>query len=646
MSVSLLEVIDNSLGVLALLVGILFIRHRNDDESQGFRWLGAGFLLFFMNHSVTGAIAAAFPRTLGWNLFALVTASVTLACLFIGLRAHSAPRALATTASTTPTSSAMQLLGVTALVMLTLVFVRGGRAGYTPLLHAVPAAVAGYGAVLQARLFRAEPFMGHELTAASLASHPVAWSLLALTGISGTMMQQILSIPFVLAGVATFSASRLRIQAQMRKSRLDRSTGFLTPEGFAEVAEHRLTSSLGDGTWCIASVRLEEWERSFRALQPGNQQLALTTLAQRMADPVGRERHIARTGSADFLLLLRDARLAEDTDGPDDLQELLHRLSPPIITGQYALQTKPRVGYARFPNDGADLATLRSAAELARSVAGDLDARRPARYQPHMRELAEERLRIGRQIMLGLSSEAFDLHYQPIVPSAPGPITSAEALLRWHSPSRGLVPAAEFVASAEAAGLMTQLTTFVMERVRRDVTVFRRQIHPDFRVSINIPLSVLTEVASGIAPADALFSERESPSTAIDLELTESASMGFDPAIRSLLEGYRRRGMRIALDDFGMGFSSCGQLDQLPIDALKVDGAFLTDIDRSPRRQGVLRAILALGRELQIQVVIEGVETRVQQEVVSALGATHLQGFLTGPPVPARTLIARLSRTA
>ena len=104
--------------------------------------------------------------------------------------------------------------------------------------------------------------------------------------------------------------------------------------------------------------------------------------------------------------------------------------------------------------------------------------------------------------------------------------------------------------------------------------------------------------------------------------------------------------MRIALDDFGMGFSSCGQLDHLPIDALKVDGAFVADIDRSPRRQGILRAILALGRELQLQVIIEGVETRIQREVVTALGATHLQGNLTGPPVPAQVLLERLSRTA
>ena len=646
MSASLLEVIDNSLGVLALLVGILFFRHRNDDESHGFRWLGAGYILYFANHITTGSAAAAFPRTLGWNSFALVTASVTLACLLIGLHKHSTPRGLAATAVVQHVVTLAQFLGAVTLVMLALVIVKMGRPGYTPLMHAVPAAVAGYGAVQQARLFRMEPYMGHELTAASLASHPIAWCLLALADIEGATMQQVLSIPFVLAGVATFSGSRLRIQARMQQSRLDRSTGFLTPEGFAEVAETRLTPTVGDGTWCIASIRLEEWERSFRALQPGSQQLALTTLAQRMADPIGRERHIARTGSADFLLLLRDAHLAEDTDGPDDLQDLLHRLTPPIITGQYALQTNPRVGYARFPRDGADLATLRSAAELARNLAGDLDARRPARYQPHMRELAEERLRIGRQIMLGLSSEAFDLHYQPIVPTAPGPVTSAEALLRWHSPSRGLVPAAEFVASAEAAGLMTQLTTFVVERAARDVATFRREIHPDFRVSINIPLSVLSEAANGIAPADALFSQSDVPSSALDLEITESASMGFDPAIRTLLGGFRRRGMRIALDDFGMGFSSCGQLDQLPIDALKVDGAFLTDIDRSPRRQGVLRAILTLGRELQIQVVIEGVETRVQREVVSALGATHLQGYLTGPPVPARTLIERLSRTA
>jgi GGDEF domain-containing protein len=319
-------VIDNSLGVLALLVGILFIRHRNDDESHGFRWLGAGYLLYFANHVWTGSIAAAFPRTLGWNSFALVTASVTLACLLIGLHKHSTPRGLAATAAAQQVATLTQFLGAVALMMLALVLVKMGRPGYTPLIHAVPAAVAGYGAVQQARLFRAEPFMGHELTAASLASHPIAWSLLALAEIEGETMQQVLSIPFVLAGVATFSASRLRIQARMQQSRLDRSTGFLTPEGFAEVADKRLAITPPGGTWIVAAVRLQVWERSFRALHPGSQQLALTTLAQRMADPIGRERHIGRMGSAEFLLLMRDARIEEDADGADDLQELLHRL--------------------------------------------------------------------------------------------------------------------------------------------------------------------------------------------------------------------------------------------------------------------------------------------------------------------------------
>jgi EAL domain-containing protein (putative c-di-GMP-specific phosphodiesterase class I) len=240
----------------------------------------------------------------------------------------------------------------------------------------------------------------------------------------------------------------------------------------------------------------------------------------------------------------------------------------------------------------------------------------------------QERLFIRREIARALAARAFDVHYQPIVKSDGGATVGVEALLRWNHPARGFIPPALFVPVAEEAGLMDRLGELVLRRAIADaarweglyVAVNVSPVQVRHRAFVDLVSRVLTETSF-------------EPSRLV-LEMTESVLIENVDEASARLNELRALGVRLALDDFGSGYSSLSYLQKLPFDKLKIDRSFVAGLNLSANGGVIIQAIVALGRALGMSVVIEGVETEEQRVLLRLAGCNELQGYLFARPGP------------
>jgi EAL domain-containing protein (putative c-di-GMP-specific phosphodiesterase class I) len=239
----------------------------------------------------------------------------------------------------------------------------------------------------------------------------------------------------------------------------------------------------------------------------------------------------------------------------------------------------------------------------------------------------EEQRFIKRELGRALAARDFDVHYQPIVTAEGNAIVGLEALLRWNHPTRGAIPPARFIPIAEQAGMMDQLGEFVLRRALCDATRW-----PSLYVAVNLsPMQVRDRKFVDLVAA-VLAESRIAPSRLV-LEVTEGVLIDNPEAAKSRLDDLRALGLKLALDDFGSGYSSLTYLQRLPFDKLKVDRGFVAALDHSANA-GVIQAIIALGRALNLSILVEGIETEEQRALVRLAGCDEMQGYLFAKPAP------------
>ena len=232
-----------------------------------------------------------------------------------------------------------------------------------------------------------------------------------------------------------------------------------------------------------------------------------------------------------------------------------------------------------------------------------------------------------------LRENQFTLHFQPVVDIAHDEVTSCEALIRWHSPTRGRVPPVEFIPFAEQVGLMPALGDWILRAACREAATW-----PDrLVISVNLSPEQL-RLPDLLDRVDLALAETGLPATRLELEITETAMIEDAAAARTTLEALRARGIKIALDDFGTGYSSLSFLKTLPFDRVKIDRSFVQDLDVKPESSVIVRAIVEMSRNLGASVTAEGVETDEQIALLRAAGAFELQGYRIGRPCPAADL--------
>jgi EAL domain-containing protein (putative c-di-GMP-specific phosphodiesterase class I) len=256
-------------------------------------------------------------------------------------------------------------------------------------------------------------------------------------------------------------------------------------------------------------------------------------------------------------------------------------------------------------------------------------------FAPEMETDFDDRRFIRRELSRALATRAFEVHYQPIVKADGGAIVGLEALLRWEHPSRGPIPPNVFVKVAEEAGLMDQLGEFVLRRALSDAARW-----PGLYVAVNLsPLQVRDRRFLDLVST--VLAETKTDPSRLVLEVTEGILIDEPLTAKARLEDLRSLGVRLALDDFGSGYSSLGYLQQLPFDKLKIDRGFVAALDRSANAGVIIQAIVNLGRALGMSVLMEGVETEEQRVLLRLAGCNEMQGFLFARPGP-RTEIERL----
>ncbi|RUV22513.1 EAL domain-containing protein [Mesorhizobium sp. M7A.F.Ca.MR.245.00.0.0] len=284
------------------------------------------------------------------------------------------------------------------------------------------------------------------------------------------------------------------------------------------------------------------------------------------------------------------------------------------------------LGIAVFPDDGGDADTLLRNADTALYRAKSEGRNQYRFFEPGMDAMVQARRALEIDLETALPRQEFDLDFQPIMNIASGEIVGAEALMRWHSPTRGTVAPDSFIPAAEETGLIVPLGEWAL----RKACTAAADWPAGLRVAVNVSAvqlksgsfarSVISALAFSGVPADRL-----------ELEITETVLMDESEAVLRPLRQLRELGIRIALDDFGIGYSSLGYLRRFPVDKIKIDRSFIHDLGNRDAA-AIVRTVIGLGAELGITVTAEGVETEVQLDILRGNGCTEAQGYLIGVP--------------
>jgi EAL domain-containing protein (putative c-di-GMP-specific phosphodiesterase class I) len=258
---------------------------------------------------------------------------------------------------------------------------------------------------------------------------------------------------------------------------------------------------------------------------------------------------------------------------------------------------------------------------------------------PAGREEMRGLLRLQHEILTGIQQQQFELYYQPVIDLPTGLVSGFEALIRWPHPSRGMIPPADFIGAAELSGLIVPLGNWIFREACSALVEFRqaaRQRDPESvmpRININLSYRQFFDEEL-IGHLETMIRETGIPAQAITAEITETMFIADPDAARGYLERLRAMGIHIALDDFGVGYTSLSHLHHFPLDSIKIDRNFVKDLGYNRKSIAIVRAICSLGREMGMTVVGEGVEEIALAEQLKRLGCTHGQGYLFARPLP------------
>jgi diguanylate cyclase (GGDEF)-like protein len=366
----------------------------------------------------------------------------------------------------------------------------------------------------------------------------------------------------------------------------------------------------------------------------------LQEVARRLSGLLRKEDSLARLGGDEFVLLIHE--VSGPADAEQVARKVLTQVALPFQLAGLDVHVSPSVGISLCPDDGDDSETLLQHADAAMYHAKKKGRNTFQFFAPAMNAFARERLELESGLRTALAQREFELHYQPKVDVATGRIESAEALIRWRHPKRGLIPPGGFIPLAEETGFIVQLGEWVLYEACRQARAWQDEgLH--LRMAVNLSARQFRQDSLIETVRGALTAARLEPRY-LELELTESAVMQDAESSVQIMRRLSDAGLRISVDDFGTGYSSLSYLRRLPLDKLKIDRSFIREIVTSRDDAEIVRAIVTLAHSLHLKVIAEGVETAEQLTFLRALGCDQYQGFYCSPPLPPAQFIALLPR--
>ncbi|PXW96114.1 PAS domain S-box-containing protein/diguanylate cyclase (GGDEF)-like protein [Sphaerotilus hippei] len=437
-------------------------------------------------------------------------------------------------------------------------------------------------------------------------------------------------------GIAILQDVTARREAEQRIQELanfDEITGLANRTHLLQQIETAIVASRWDGlAFSLMSIEVPRISRLVSTMGFGAGDTLAMSIAARLGSLCAEHEQVARLGGSEFALLIRHA---SEQDRACTLQRglaLQAALQQPVRLGDSEVFPLCRIGIARFPEDGRGATQVLEAAQTARLGAPPSDG--ICFFKPASNTQALRELQLDAALRQALSRGELSLAYQPQVCLGSGAVIGTEALLRWHSPELGVVSPVEFIPVAERTGLIATIGLWVMHEVCAQSVRWREAGLPPLRIGINIS-PVQFQLGDVAASLDQALQATGALPASIGVEITESALVQDSERVAATLRTLQQRGIEISLDDFGTGYSSLSLLRSLPIDVLKVDRAFVSDVTAAPESASVTRSIIHLAHGLQIRVLAEGVETEDQLNMLVASGCDQMQGYWFSRPLAA-----------
>lgn len=374
----------------------------------------------------------------------------------------------------------------------------------------------------------------------------------------------------------------------------------------------------------------------------------LVEVAQRLKYNIRDEDTISRLGGDEFVILLTDLspELNKATTQASHVAEktLLH-LARPITTNDHELQITTSIGIAIYPTDADNMMGLVKRADNALYKAKDLGRNNFQFFTPYMQIESNERMSLQHALRSGLVDEAFELYYQPQINIKTNTICSAEVLLRWHHPTKGLVPPQKFIPITEDTGMIIAIGTWVLEQTCKQIASWNKSgvINKAQFIAVNISNRQFQQ-KNFIAEIDRILTSYNINPNQLELEFTESILIEHIEKNLSKLNTLRKMGVHLAIDDFGTGYSSLEYLKRFPVQVLKIDQSFICDISTNSNDASIVKSIVSLAKNLNLSVVAEGVENEQQLEFLKQIECDSYQGYYFSQAVTANECAELFSR--
>jgi diguanylate cyclase (GGDEF)-like protein len=470
---------------------------------------------------------------------------------------------------------------------------------------------------------------------------PIGSGLVALAVVALSLTSEVPKVALILA-----AGSLLLVMARMtmtlrearqgslnfRDARTDELTGLSNRRGFLEAMSERLTERSKTRPLAVLLVDLDGFKEVNDSLGHLVGDELLMIVAKRFASSLGREATVGRLGGDEFAAAI-------DVKSINDATEIANRLaethSEPITLDGVTVRVSASYGIALFPAHGLTPVQLLRSADVAMYEAKN-SHRTVCAYRSEQDRNTRSRLALVGELRNAIEANDLVLHYQPTRDLRTQAIRGVEALVRWKHPSRGTLQPDDFVPMAERVGLVPSLSRVVLDKAIAEAARLQRQEHP-LQMSVNISRYDLLDESLTEFIANALSREQVSGET-LTLEITES-SIGEEPTrSRKAIEDLRELGLRVSIDDFGVGYSSMSQLLSLPLDEIKIDKSFILALRSDRRARAIISSAIELARALDLTLVAEGIESAQSLEVLEQLGADIGQGFYIAHPLTSAQL--------
>ena len=366
----------------------------------------------------------------------------------------------------------------------------------------------------------------------------------------------------------------------------------------------------------------------------------LMEIASRLKDCVRASDVVARLGGDEFVILLREVLDAGDVTKV--ARKILSAIVKPMMINQQECRVTASIGISMFPSDAQDEESLSKNADAAMYVAKEAGRNSFAFYSGEIRARSIERLMLETSLRRALERNELLLYYQPKRNLRRGCISGVEALLRWQHPDLGLLQPNRFISLAEETGLIVQMGKWVLEAACAQSVAWQKQGLPAIPIAVNLSPRQFADPNLLEDIQGALEKSGMAPQL-LELEITESMVMQNVERTVRVLEAIKRLGITVAMDDFGTGYSSMSMVMKFPIDTLKIDRSFMRDIMSDPDAMAIAKAIIALGRALDLNIVAEGVETVEQESFLREQNCDEVQGYLISRPIPPDQFVTLLA---